>query len=102
MNLQVVFCICLLFATAAEAVFESHQEQKTLLPIEVKAKKGTSKSTEVSEGDVKTLEVDSKASASLTQVLQSSSSVFARESGTLGAPQIILRSQDPQETRYFS
>jgi outer membrane cobalamin receptor len=100
-NLQVVFCICLFFATAAEAVFENHQEQKTLLPIEVKAKKGTLKSTEVSEGDVKTLEVDSKASASLTQVLQSSSSVFARESGTLGAPQIILRSQDPQETRYF-
>lgn len=101
MNLQVVFCLFFFIATSAEAIYEHTQEEKTLIPIEVRAKKGTSKSTEVSEGEVQTIEVDAKSGPSLTQVLQGSSAVFARESGTVGAPQIILRAQDPGETRYF-
>lgn len=88
-------------AASADAISENTQEQKTLIPIEVRAKKETSKSTGVSEGEVQTLEVDSKLAPSLTQVLQSASSVFVRDSGTVGAPQIILRAQDPGETRYF-
>ncbi len=100
-NLQVVLSLLCLGLGEVKAL-QSTAEQTVLSPIEVKAKKkGHAKSIEISESASETLEVGPNPQPSLAQVLQNSSAVFVQESGTQGAPHVILRAQDPSENRYF-
>ncbi len=99
-DLQVVLFVGLSIGVSSYSFAEVQTEQM-LRPIEVRAKKGQAKSIEVSEIGTESLDVDPNSHPSLTQVLQNSSSIYAAEGGTTGAPHIILRSQDPQENRYF-
>lgn len=100
LNIQVVFCF-LLVAYGPLVLGTGVVEAPYLKPIEVKAKKSSRKSIEVSESNPEKIEVASQQSPSLTQVLHQTPSIFVQDSGTVGAPHVVLRAQDPIENRYF-
>lgn len=100
LKLQAVLCFLVLgplgFCRGAEKI-----EATYLKPIEVKAKKSTKKSIGISENSAETLDYDNRETPSLTQVLQKKPSLYVQESGTIGSPRIVLRSQDSNQNRYF-
>jgi iron complex outermembrane recepter protein len=76
-------------------------ETEVLAPIEIKAAKRPKVTVQISESSHQNLESNSQDTSSLTQVLQNSPSVFVQENGTQVAPTVILRAQDPKESRYY-
>jgi len=100
LNIQAVFCF-LLVLYGPPVLGTEVVEAPYLEPIEVKAKKSSPKSVGVSESNPEKIEVTSEQNPSLTQVLQQTPSIFVQDSGTVGAPHVVLRAQDPIENRYF-